>query len=106
MTIQVSPTESQQWIRTTDRKTGRQLAVLVPSASVPGKYHLVTRATCDCKGFSYRGDCRHLRAVQAEALAKQAEPGRAACAGCARTSVYHKVNCRGVKVPLLGRICA
>ena len=66
MTIQVSPTESQQWIRTVDRRTGRQLAVLVPSASTPNKFHVVTRLNCDCRGFQYRGDCRHVRAVQAE----------------------------------------
>ncbi len=56
MTVTVSPTETQQWIKTRDRRTGRQLAVLVPSSSVPNKYHLVTRGTCDCKGFAYCGD--------------------------------------------------
>ena len=61
---------AEMWIQSRDRRTGRQLAVLVPSASTPGKYHLVTRATCDCKGFSFRGDCRHVRMVQAEIAAR------------------------------------
>ena len=67
-----SQTTAQQWIRTRDRRTGRQLAVAVPSASVPGKFHLTTSATCDCRGFFYRGDCSHLRAVRAEIAAWQA----------------------------------
>jgi hypothetical protein len=66
MTIQVSPTETQTWIRTRDNRTGRQLAVAVPSKSQAGKYHLVTMAHCDCKGFAYRGSCAHLTAVLAE----------------------------------------
>ena len=106
MTVSVSPTESQQWIKTTDRRTGRQLAVLVPSASVHGKFHLVSLAGCDCAGFSYRQTCRHWRAVQAEAIKRAEAKRRTLCAGCARTSVYHKANCGGVRVPLLGRICA
>ena len=68
MTVSVSPTETQQWIRTTDNKTGRPIFVAVPSATVPGLYHLVSSAGCDCKGFSYRRTCRHWRAVQAETL--------------------------------------
>ncbi len=68
MTVTVSPTQTEQWIRTTDRATGRPLFVAVPSQSVPGLYHLVSSAGCDCKGFSYRQTCRHWRAVQAETL--------------------------------------
>jgi hypothetical protein len=35
---------------------------LVPSASEPGKYHVVVPVgrQCDCKGFEYRRTCRHL----------------------------------------------
>jgi len=54
------------WIQSRDRRTGRQLAVLVPSASTPNKYHLVTRGACDCRGFAYRQRCKHHAAVQAE----------------------------------------
>jgi hypothetical protein len=63
---------NQQWIRTKDRRTGRQLAVAVPSASTPNLYHLTTSSSCDCKGFTYRGDCSHLRAVRAEIAARLA----------------------------------
>ncbi len=68
MTVTVSPNRSEQWIRTRDNRTGRQLAVAVPSASRPNLYHLVTLSGCDCRGFSYRQTCKHWRAVQAEAL--------------------------------------
>jgi hypothetical protein len=41
---------------------------LVASASEPGTYHRVRLGPvehCDCKGFQYRGRCRHVEAVQA-----------------------------------------
>jgi SWIM zinc finger len=40
---------------------------LVPSASEPGSMHYVQLApeSCDCKGFRYRGLCRHVLAVVA-----------------------------------------
>lgn len=47
------------------RETGEPLA-LVPSSSVPGKFHVSTLTRCDCKGFTYRGKCRHVVTVQAE----------------------------------------
>ena len=101
MTAQTAP--DQQWIKARDRRTGRQLSVLVPSASVPGKYHLVTRTTCDCKGFQFRRDCSHLRAVKAEIQARRA----ATCAGCLGESPYHRVGCqRPGRVPLVGRLAA
>lgn len=62
----------QQWIRTTDNRTGRQLVVAVPSKSVPGKYHLVGFNYCDCIGFMRRSTCSHLRAVQAEVEGRKA----------------------------------
>lgn len=62
------------WIRTTDRATGRQLAVTIPSTSRPGRYHLVTSASCDRIGFSYRETCSHFRTVQAEIEGRQAPP--------------------------------
>ncbi len=41
------------------RLTGEPLA-LVPSASVPGKVHIVTMGgTCSCPGYTYRDRCRH-----------------------------------------------
>ncbi len=72
MTVQISTTQSEQWIRTRDRATGRQLFVAVPSQSTPGKFHLVSAGGCDCRGFAYRQTCKHYRAVQAEALKAQA----------------------------------
>jgi hypothetical protein len=44
-----------------DRRTGAFLE-LVPSASQPGLYHLVDpiNRQCDCKGWEYRRQCRHL----------------------------------------------
>jgi hypothetical protein len=65
-----SQTTAQQWIRTRDRRTGRRLAVAVPSASVPGKFHLTTASSCDCRGFQFRRTCRHLEAVRAEIAAR------------------------------------
>jgi len=106
MTIQVSPTERQQWIRTIDRRTGRQLAVAVPSQSTPNLWHLVTLAGCDCQGFAYRQTCRHFRAVQAEAITRAEAKRRTLCAGCAGSSPYHMARCGRVRVPLLGRVCA
>ena len=106
MTVTVSPAETQQWIKTTDRKTGRQLAVAVPSQSTPNLWHLVTLAGCDCRGFAYRQTCRHFRAVQAEAIKRAGPKRRTICAGCAGTSVYHMAHGGLVRVPLLGRICA
>ena len=42
-------------------------AYLVPSASELGTMHYVclSPASCDCKGFRYRGVCRHVLAVVA-----------------------------------------
>jgi hypothetical protein len=88
MTVTIG-SEAQQWVKTRDNRTGRQLAVAVPSQSTPGKFHLVTLTTCDCKGFSYRGDCRHVRAVQVEATKRT----RSRCSGCLGSSVYHRVRC-------------
>jgi hypothetical protein len=69
-----SQTTQQMWIKTRDNRTGRQVAVLVPSASMPNKYHVVTSQSCDCKGFSFRQTCSHLRAVQAEIAARSSKP--------------------------------
>jgi hypothetical protein len=41
------------------RITGEPLA-LVPSASEPNVYYLVTADACSCKSFQFRGRCRHL----------------------------------------------
>ncbi len=38
---------------------------LVESATKPGTGHPVTVDHCPCKGFSYRGTCRHVALVQA-----------------------------------------
>jgi len=108
--------DNAQWIVTRDRATGRQLHVAVPSASTPGKFHLVSSAGCDCRGFAYRGTCRHFLAVQAErqerATAAQVEEysGCAICAidhpcsHCPR--LYSRCDCRRVHVPLISRLMA
>jgi hypothetical protein len=71
MTITVSPNRTEQWIRTTDRQSGRPLFVAVPSKSQAGKYHLVSSQGCDCVGFQYRQACSHFTAVQTEATRRQ-----------------------------------
>lgn len=38
---------------------------LVESSSKPGTGHPVTASSCPCKGFAYRGSCRHVALVQA-----------------------------------------
>jgi hypothetical protein len=38
-------------------------ALLVASKSEPGTWHHLTGQTCDCKGFQYRGHCRHIAAA-------------------------------------------
>jgi len=46
----------------------RQLArgrYLVESATTRGVGHQVTATRCTCKGFAYRGACRHITLVQA-----------------------------------------
>lgn len=67
MTVKLTSNEQQQWIRTVDRATQRPLYVAVPSRTVSGKFHLVSSAGCDCRGFAYRGRCSHFDAVTAEA---------------------------------------
>jgi hypothetical protein len=37
--------------------------LLVASKSEPGTWHRIDGATCDCKGFQYRGACRHVVAA-------------------------------------------
>ena len=38
---------------------------LVASQSQPGGWHVVRDGQCDCRGFQYRGRCRHVTAVAA-----------------------------------------
>jgi hypothetical protein len=50
--------------------------LLVASKSEPGTWHRIDGATCDCKGFQYRGHCRHVAAalqLEAETLAVTVE---------------------------------
>jgi len=67
--MQNNPTPSSQSTqRDTFRPRVRRLGpghYLVESASKPGTGHPVTVDHCPCKGFSYRGTCRHVALVQA-----------------------------------------
>jgi hypothetical protein len=36
---------------------------LIASKSSPGAWHAVRLDRCDCPGFTYRGTCRHIRAL-------------------------------------------
>jgi len=96
-----------RWLKITSKLDGRRYYV-VPSSDGQHLYW-VRPDSCTCPDATRRGVvCKHQIAAALFVARVNAErkPGRAACAGCARTSVYHKANCRGVKVPLLGRICA
>jgi hypothetical protein len=42
---------------------GGSRAALVASRSQPGHWHIVRDDRCDCLGYTYRGNCRHLRLV-------------------------------------------
>ncbi len=46
---------------------GKNGSGLVSSKSEPGAWHSVKNGACDCKGYQYRGRCRHLGAVAAAA---------------------------------------
>lgn len=51
---------------------------VVASKSQPGEYHTIYNGECTCKGYQYRGRCRHLTAVAelkaaADAVAAKAE---------------------------------
>lgn len=48
--------------------SGEQIIVggngyLVASESQPGAWHVVKASKCDCRGFEFRGRCRHLAAI-------------------------------------------
>jgi hypothetical protein len=57
-------------------------AVLVASKSEPGAWYEVRDGRCTCKGYQYRGKCRHL-AVAAQALQ---EPELPRCKRCGQPS--------------------
>lgn len=53
-------------------------AAVVASKSNPGTYHVIYNGRCDCKGFEYRGRCRHLTTVTTlQAAANEVEAKRA-----------------------------
>ena len=119
MTIQVSTTDARtaraiallasadRWLKITSKVDGRRYYA-IPSSDGQHVYWARPDA-CSCPDATHRDvTCKHMVATALYVAKVNAErkPGRAACAGCARTSVYHKANCKGVRVPLLGRICA
>jgi hypothetical protein len=67
--------------------------VLVASVTAPDAWHEVREQRCTCKGFGYRGHCRHLAvAVQAQmAGVETATPVETEVKGFAtpRVSAYH-----------------
>jgi SWIM zinc finger len=65
------------------RRTG-ELVALVPSCSEPNVFHIVTPTSCSCKGYQFRGRCRHLAPV---APAADAEP--LPCSSCHN---YHRTD--------------
>ncbi len=119
MTIQVSTTDrrtaraldvlatADRWLKIRRKSDGAKFYV-VPGSN--GRLYWVNLTECSCPDSQHRPEltCKHRLAVALHAARVNAKrtPVRAACAGCARTSVYHKANCCGVKVPLLGRIVA
>lgn len=51
-----------------DRRTGQPVA-FVPSCTTPGTYHAVSMdGRCTCKGYQFRGRCRHTAPSQPEPL--------------------------------------
>jgi hypothetical protein len=53
-----------QWLKVRDRRTGRPVAYGVPSASMPGVWHLTNGRSCTCPDAQRRGQwCYHARAV-------------------------------------------
>lgn len=52
------------------RETDTIVEVLVPSRSVPDVFYTVVydrvsrKICCDCKGFSFKGDCSHIHALE------------------------------------------
>lgn len=61
----------------------------VTSASQPGTRHNVAFGICDCKGYQYRGTCRHVDAV---AAAQAIQGAKAVCPHCGRTTTVDQIK--------------
>lgn len=87
----------QGWIKTRDNETGRSTHVLIPSRSQSDdtvtRYHLVSTRSCDCTGFRYRNDCRHLQALRGQVAAARANVARnnSAPAPAASAALYREI---------------
>jgi hypothetical protein len=67
-------------------KQGGYRVWFVPSQSVPGLFHQVSRATCDCRGFQHGARCVHLRALHVVLDQQRQQPPRVATLDAARVA--------------------
>jgi len=98
---------SDRWHRGHRKEDGRPFYA-VPSSGAATRYYLVDVRACTCPDHASRGvACCHILAVRMRVAQLTADqPKRTLCAGCNGTSPYHMAHGKGVRVPLLGRICA
>lgn len=61
----------------------RQGGYWASSTSQPGTWHVVTLASCSCRGFIHHGHCKHHSALMVAVILKgEPEPGAPASASC------------------------
>jgi len=77
---------------------------LVESASKPGTGHPCTTDHCNCKGFSYRGTCRHVALVRAMEPPMQQWYGQATPSAAPLSVPMSAGAPSGIKRPVRGMI--